>query len=51
MQLFWQNNIRGYRQKDSNDTEMRPCAEYYMVLEDNAGNTKRVWCDATYGIK
>ena len=38
-------------QKGSNDTEMRPCTESYMILEANEGNRGQERCDVAYSIE
>ena len=37
--------------KASNDTEMRPCTEYYMILEASEGNREQVWRDVALNNK
>ena len=38
-------------QKRSNDTEMRPCTESYVILAANEGNREQKWCEIAYGIQ
>ena len=38
-------------QKWSNETELRPCAESYMILEANEGNRRQERCDVAYSIE